>query len=191
MSQADSDSVHARPAVAADASAVADLASDLAQSFAFSRTAFDRVHPVLLAGRDASVLLAVNDWQPIGYLFGVTHLTFYANGPVAVVEEILVRPQHRRRGIGRSLMTAFESWASGLGCVQVTLATRRAIPFYQSLLRRDSDVAPEDPHRPPVAGTLASGVPANDLPRSPTRSAGRGMTVNMCYLPVGDVRSRH
>jgi GNAT superfamily N-acetyltransferase len=133
MSRVETVPVQVRAATAADASAVADLVSDLAQSFAFSRTAFDHAYPVLLASRDARVLLAVRGEQPVGYLFGVTHLTFYANGPVAVVEEILVRPQDRQRGVGRLLMTAFESWAAGLGCVQVTLATRRAVPFYRAL----------------------------------------------------------
>jgi GNAT superfamily N-acetyltransferase len=133
MTRVDAVPVQVRPAMAGDASAVADLVSNLAQSFAFSRTAFDRAYPVLLASRDACVLLAVRDKQPCGYLFGVTHLTFYANGPVAVVEEILVRPQDQQRGVGRQLLTAFESWTTELGCVQVTVATRRAVPFYRSL----------------------------------------------------------
>ena len=69
----------------------------------------------------------------MGYLLGVEHPTFYANGPVAVVEEVLVRREHRRRGVGRLLMSSFECWAAGHGCTLVSLATRRAAAFYQAL----------------------------------------------------------
>ena len=68
-----------------------------------------------------------------GYLLGFRHLTFYANGPVAWVEEIIVRGHDRERGIGRALMSAFEQWAAGQGCALVALATRRAAPFYRAL----------------------------------------------------------
>ncbi len=68
-----------------------------------------------------------------GYLLGFRHLTFYANGPVAWVEEVVVRDRDRRRGVGRMLMDAFEEWAAGEGCALVALATRRAAPFYRDL----------------------------------------------------------
>jgi GNAT superfamily N-acetyltransferase len=49
------------------------------------------------------------------------------------VEEILVRAEHRRRGVGQELMAAFGQWATGRGCRLVALATRRAAPFYQAI----------------------------------------------------------
>ena len=131
-----------RPATAADAVAVAGLAEGLAQSFALSRASFDTSYPALLAAGHACLLVAVtaeaaeNDCA--GYLLGFEHLTFYANGRVAWVEEVFVRGDLRGRGIGRALMTSFERWARGRGCALVALATRRAAPFYHALGYEDS-----------------------------------------------------
>jgi GNAT superfamily N-acetyltransferase len=122
-----------RSATAGDADAVAGLAAELAQSFTFARTGFDRSYPALLAADDACLLLAVDGQQHLGYLLGFQHLTFYANGPVAWVEEVLVREQERGRGTGRALMDAFEQWATARGCALIALATRRAAPFYRAL----------------------------------------------------------
>jgi GNAT superfamily N-acetyltransferase len=130
--------IQIRPARAADAEAIAILANELAQSFAFSREKFDLSYPELLAERDACLLLAASGDRCLGYLLGFRHLTFYANGPVAWAEEVLVRSDHRGRGVGRALMTAFERWAAERGCTLVALATRRAAPFYRALGYEDS-----------------------------------------------------
>ncbi|MDT4986613.1 MAG: hypothetical protein QOI74_707 [Micromonosporaceae bacterium] len=129
----DGPSVSVRHASGKDAAAVADLASELAQSFAFSRMRFDASYTALLNAADACLLLAVDGEIALGYLLGFEHLTFYANGPVATVEEILVRAEFRRRGIGRTLMREFERWSVSRDCGLVTLATRRAVPFYVAL----------------------------------------------------------
>jgi GNAT superfamily N-acetyltransferase len=129
-----------RPADLSDAEAVADLAAGLAQSFTFSRTGFDRSYSALVAADRACLLLAVNAREPAGYLLGFEHLTFYANGPVAWVEEIFVRSQDRRRGIGQALLSGFEQWAAARDCALVALATRRAAPFYRALGYEDSAV---------------------------------------------------
>jgi len=122
-----------RRANADDAAAVADLAAELAQSFEFSREKFLENYPALLAADDACLLVAMNGPEHLGYVLGFRHLTFYANGPVAWVEEILVRGRDRGHGIGEALMSAFEQWAAARGCVLVALATRRAAPFYRAL----------------------------------------------------------
>jgi GNAT superfamily N-acetyltransferase len=130
--------VHIRRARAADAGAVALLAGELAQSFAFSREKFELIYPQLVTAPDACLLLAVDGDQCLGYLLGFRHLAFYASGPVAWAEEVLVASEHRGRGTGRALMTAFERWAAGHGCALVALATRRAAPFYRALGYEDS-----------------------------------------------------
>ncbi|HEY3902839.1 MAG TPA: GNAT family N-acetyltransferase [Streptosporangiaceae bacterium] len=128
-----------RPATLADASAVAGLAAELAQSFAFDRASFDASYPKLIGDDDACVLVAVADEQLAGYLLGFRHLTFYANGPVGWVEEILVRSELRQSGTGRALMHSFEDWAAGSsGCALVALATRRAKPFYLAIGYQES-----------------------------------------------------
>jgi GNAT superfamily N-acetyltransferase len=129
----DGPSVSVRHATGSDAAAVAELASRLAQSFPFSRVRFDASFAALLNTEDACLLLAVDGDTALGYILGFEHVTFYANGRVATVEEILVRAEFRRRGIGRALMEAFERWALSRNCNLVTLATRRAVPFYVAL----------------------------------------------------------
>jgi GNAT superfamily N-acetyltransferase len=126
-----------RPASLADAPAVAALATALAQSYPVSRPAFDVAFDVAFdavrADPDACLLVAVDAGTTVGYLLGCRHLTFYANGLIGVVEEIMVAETMRGRGVGRSLMDAFEHWARDGGCVLVTLATRRAAAFYRAL----------------------------------------------------------
>ena len=122
-----------RQAGLADADMVAGLAAGLAQSFAFRRADFDVSYPALLAERNACVLVAAQDGDCVGYLLGFWHLTFFANGPVGWVEEVMVRRDHRGRGIGRDLMSAFERWAVARESTMVALATRRAAPFYLAL----------------------------------------------------------
>jgi GNAT superfamily N-acetyltransferase len=122
-----------RPATDRDRAAVADLAGELAHSFAFCRDAFDAGYAAALGTSDVCLLLAVAGDDHLGYLLGTRQVAFYANGPVAHVQEILVRDEHRRRGVGRSLMEAFEQWAAERGCALVALATRRAAPFYLAL----------------------------------------------------------
>jgi GNAT superfamily N-acetyltransferase len=129
-----------RRADAGDIGGIAGLAGELAQSFALSRTRFQVTYPALLADDGACLLLAVQGKQRLGYLLGFRHLTFYANGPAAWVEEVVVGRQERGRGIGRALMSAFEQWAAAQGCGLIALATRRAAPFYRALGYEESAV---------------------------------------------------
>jgi GNAT superfamily N-acetyltransferase len=129
----DPQAVEIRHAGADDSDGVAALAAELALSFEFSREQFRASYPALLAADGACLLLAVDGGESVGYLLGFRHLTFYANGPVGWVEEIVVRGRDRGQGIGRVLMDAFEEWAAAEGCALVALATRRAAPFYLAL----------------------------------------------------------
>lgn len=123
-----------RPAVADDADAVFALAERFATSFRPERSRFDAAWVQLLAQQDASVWVAEEPAACLtGYLLGFDHPTFFANGRVAWVEEIMVAEPWRGRGHGRSLMAAFELWARGRGAVLVALATRRAAAFYRAL----------------------------------------------------------
>jgi hypothetical protein len=51
--------------------------------------------PDVLAAADSCLLVAVDGNDCQGYLLGFRHLTFTANAPVAWVEEVLVRREHR------------------------------------------------------------------------------------------------
>ena len=50
-------------------------------------TSFHLSYQALLTADDAVLLLAVDGQERLGYLLGFQHLTFYANGPVAWVDE--------------------------------------------------------------------------------------------------------
>ncbi|WP_330186278.1 GNAT family N-acetyltransferase [Dactylosporangium sp. AC04546] len=119
--------------MAGDAAAVAELAEQLAQSFSFAPERFRESYAALLGDDGACLLLAVDGGEAVGYLLGFRHLTFYANGPVGWVEEVLVQPSRRAGGVGRLLMGEFERWAARRGCALVALATRRAAGFYAAL----------------------------------------------------------
>jgi GNAT superfamily N-acetyltransferase len=77
------------------------------------------------------LFVAEHEGQLVGYVSGYCHPTFYAGGPTAWVDELLVSEPRRRAGIGGQLMDAFEEWAQDRRCVLVSLATRGAAAFYE------------------------------------------------------------
>jgi GNAT superfamily N-acetyltransferase len=109
------------------------LARDLATSFVVDSGAFASSFAQLLGRDDAVVLVALEAAAVVGYLLGFDHLAFYANGRVAYVEEVAVREDRRGAAIGRQLMWEFEGWAVSRSATLITVATRRAAPFYVSL----------------------------------------------------------
>jgi len=122
-----------RPATLADAYAVFALADMLAISFPIDRAGFDRAFPDVLDVPGTHLLVAEVDGRVGGYLLGFVHPSFYANRPVAWVEELAVLPDDRRRGLGARLMRGFEDSARVDGARLVALATTRAAAFYQAI----------------------------------------------------------
>ncbi len=120
-------------ATPADADALFELAQQLATSFRPQREAFEQCLRELAADPSTWLAVAERDGVVLGYCLGFDHVTFYANGRVAWVEEIVVRAEARRSGLGARLMRAFEDWARFRGAKLVALATRRAAPFYGAL----------------------------------------------------------
>jgi GNAT superfamily N-acetyltransferase len=125
--------VEIRPAVAADAGTLFHLLTQFALSYSPERSAFDRHLPLLLAGDAAELLIAECDGAVAGYALAFRLLTLYANGPIMELQELMVDPALRRRGIGRKLVEAVieRAWASG--CAEVTVPTRRAVGYYRKL----------------------------------------------------------
>jgi GNAT superfamily N-acetyltransferase len=122
-----------RPAELSDSDALFSLARAFASSFTVERPAFESSLSALLQSPDAFIAVASDSGRVVGYVLGFDHHTFYANGRVSWVEEIMVSDDVRRRGIGRQLIERFEQWARTRQSKLVALATRRAAPFYQSL----------------------------------------------------------
>ncbi|MER5997112.1 GNAT family N-acetyltransferase [Nonomuraea sp. NPDC051941] len=122
-----------RRAEKADADEVFALAREFGLTFRPERGAFDAALPELLANEDALLLAAVVGGRVQGYLLGFVHLTLFANGPVAWVEEAMVGSGARRQGIGRALLEEFERWARTREAGYVAMATRRAPEFYHAL----------------------------------------------------------
>ena len=121
-----------RRATIADGDAVFALV-ELLTAFKPKRDAFNEALKRLLCDDSAWLSVAERSGIVVGYCLGFDHDTLRANGRVSWVEEIMVKPELRRTGIGRALMTAFEEWARSRGSKSVGLATRRAAPFYLAL----------------------------------------------------------
>ena len=143
-------SIVVRRAAPSDAAAIAaplfELVVEFATSFAPERGPFEASLALILG--DETAWLGVAEagageagagGKPLaGYCLGFDHAAFYANGRVAWVEEIMVREDARRLGVGAALMSSFEAWAAARGDRLVALATRRAAPFYTTLGYEDS-----------------------------------------------------
>jgi GNAT superfamily N-acetyltransferase len=86
-----------------------------------------------LADENAFLAVAEQGSALVGYASGYSHLTFYAGGRTAWMDELFVLEQFRHVGIGRALMSEFESWAAQRNCKLVSLATAGAGAFYEQL----------------------------------------------------------
>jgi GNAT superfamily N-acetyltransferase len=122
--------IEIRPAQAEDVEELWRLVVDFAISYRVVRSAFQQSFDQLIERSDTLVLVAVSNGALVGYLLASHHGTFFANGPVAWIEEIMVSESFRRRGVATQLMSSAEKWASTIPTAYVALATRRAGEFY-------------------------------------------------------------
>lgn len=123
-----------RSAVRADAERVFALASALATTDVPQYDAFAVSLQLIMDAQDQLLLVVeIAEAGVVGYLHGMVHPAFHANGPIGWVEELFVEPDQRGAGHGRSLMRSFETWVTERGGAYVSLATRRAAAFYGSL----------------------------------------------------------
>jgi GNAT superfamily N-acetyltransferase len=130
-----------RPAGAGDAAQLFAMARDMATSFVPTWEGFQTSFHGLGASGDVLVLVADGAESALdGYLLGFVHATFYADGPVGWIEELAVRPEVRRHGVGRALVDTFEVWAGSRGARLVAMATRRAAAFYAAIGFEESAV---------------------------------------------------
>ena len=135
-----SDETTVREAIQADCESVLPLAKAMATSFEVEKDAFILSFSDISKDPAAVCFVAENGGEIIGYLLGFEHRAFYANGCVSWVEEIFVKADLRRMGIGKKLMDRFETWCMDRGSCLVGLATRRASGFYNSIGYEESAI---------------------------------------------------
>ncbi len=116
-----------------DSDQIFDLAIRFAVSFRPAKESFTTSFKRLIENESASLLVAVCEEQVIGYLLGFEHSTFYANGRVSWVEELMVNEDFRRKRIATELMNEFEVWSREKRSRLVGVATRRASVFYRAI----------------------------------------------------------
>jgi len=128
-----SDGPVVRPATSSDGELLFDLVQRFATSAKPDRRAFDLVLQNLISDPSTWLAVAEHDRGLTGYCLGFDHYTLTASGRVAWIEEIMVKSVWRRKGVGRDLLTAFESWARARGSRMAVVATREAWPFFEAL----------------------------------------------------------
>lgn len=116
-----------------DLQSVLILVKEFAMSFQTIESNFENAYINLLDDKQATVYVAEHDTEIIGYCLGFVHDTFFANGKVSWLEEIMVDKNYRRSGVGTALVQAFESFSNQNGCRLAALATRRAGDFYSAI----------------------------------------------------------
>jgi GNAT superfamily N-acetyltransferase len=131
--------IEIRPAKAVDVEQLWPLVQDFAFSFRPERSSFERSFSDVVLRTDTLVQVAVTDAGAIvGYLLGSCHGTFFANGPVVWIEELMVNEPARRQRVGTSLVSTAEDWARSLPATYIALASRRAGDFYVKIGYEDA-----------------------------------------------------
>ena len=125
--------INIRDAKENDITSLFPLVQDFATSFKVEEDKFKSAFQSLVENTDAKILIAQESDETIGYCLGFIHHTFYANGKVAWLEEIMVPQSHRRSGVGEILMKHYENWAASEDAKLNALATRRASKFYEAI----------------------------------------------------------
>jgi GNAT superfamily N-acetyltransferase len=130
-----------RPAVAEDARLILTLVRELAayerESDAVVASEADFLRDGFGASPRFHVLLAEWDGQPAGFAFYLFTYSTWRGRPVLYLEDLFVRPEHRKKGIGLALMRRLAQIAVEEGCArfawEVLDWNEPAIRFYESL----------------------------------------------------------
>jgi N-acetylglutamate synthase-like GNAT family acetyltransferase len=129
-----------READVADMSNIFKLVKQFATSFVPDEQSFISSYEKLINQKTAKIIITEDKNCIIGYLLGFYHLTFYANGIVGWIEEIMVNENYRRQGIGNEMMKIFETWIRSNNGKLIGLATRRASTFYKAIGYEESAI---------------------------------------------------
>lgn len=133
------DEVMLRPAEPSDANELFRLASILATSATPHREPFEHSLMMIIDDHNQRLVVAEHEAGLVGYLSGLVHPAFHANGNIGWIEELFVDQERRSRGIGRRLMDDFEAWARQTANARYfAVASRRAGDFYRAIGYQES-----------------------------------------------------
>lgn len=122
-----------RPATAGDGPSIFALVNQLHETISVYEARFSGAFPSILDEPNHGCFVIEWDAEVVGYASGYKHVSLAVSQPVAFLDEIVVKPELRGRGLGRRLMAAFEEWAGDHHCKVVALATGGAREFYERL----------------------------------------------------------
>ncbi len=81
-----------------------------------------------------AVLVAEREGEVVGMVTAQLVVSTAEGGPAALVEDLVVEPAERGRGVGRRLLEAIEGWAAARGASRLQLLADRendpALAFY-------------------------------------------------------------
>ena len=103
------DDVRIRWAELVDAESVFGLLTQFATSYGPARAVFEQSYPRLLAATASNgveFLVAESEDTVVAFALTLRFLTLYANGPIVELQELMVAPRARGRGIGAGLVRA-------------------------------------------------------------------------------------
>jgi ribosomal protein S18 acetylase RimI-like enzyme len=113
------------------------LLFSIEEDFSFDEVKQRRGLVMLLQSDRGCILVAEAVGRVIGMCTGQLVVSTAEGGPAVVVEDMVVDPAHRRRGVGRSLMKAMAGWAKEQGATRLQLLADKnnplALAFYERI----------------------------------------------------------
>ena len=130
-----------RPATRADAPVIASLVRELADYEKLlddaKATAEDFLREIESPNPVIHVLIAEWEGSPAGFALYFFNFSTFVGRPGLYLEDLFVRPEQRKHGIGRALLRALARIASQRGCGRMEWAVldwnEPALRFYKSL----------------------------------------------------------
>jgi GNAT superfamily N-acetyltransferase len=136
-----------RPALAEDSETIARLIRELADYERLldqAKATGEDIRRSLFGPRPfAEALIAEWDGGPVGFAFYFHTFSTFRGQPGMYLEDLFVRPTHRGRGIGKTLLASVARLAVDRGCGRLEWSVldwnEPAIGFYRSLGARPMD----------------------------------------------------
>lgn len=96
--------------------------------FEASRSTIAQSLASLIVQSEGILLVAEVDGARVGWIAGIVgQISVWSPARIAQELMLFVLPEHRRAGIGRDLLKAFEAWAKEAGAVAITLTEQAGL----------------------------------------------------------------